>query len=839
MKRFMLCLIAAALSLCPGVARAQDAAALDAAFNALKTYTFSESREALSAIDDAVDASYGDPAARAQLEKRLAAAILAKCTDDAARFICRELGIIGGEQCVPALTSLLNHETLAGAAVDALERNPSAAAGQALRDALGSASTRTRIGAINALANRRDTEAVNALEGLAADPEIGSAALRALALIGGGHAANVIQRAVQDGPAHLRDAAVDASLLMADGLLKAGDTAGAAAIYQAFLAPAQSGHVRAAALRGMVACEPAKALDQLLGVFESGDPVLERAAAGLLRSLPDDADLSTFAQKLPGLDAAGQLLLLPALSEQEVPIAAEVFVRLLSGDESVMFAALSAVPACGDSACVPLLVQAAATAKGETKRAVRECLSRMPGAEVNAALVAAAKAQDMEQAAEAVRSLGERGAGEAKADLMQLARTTPEPVCSEAWRALRTTAGAEDVPALVAMLTALTEGDARASAERTVAGAAARIAAVDDRADAAIIALAATPGEDSRASLLRVLGQIATPEALDALRTALDKESDALRAVVVEALAAWPDSMPADDLLKIASAPKNDVERAKAFEGCVRLMRASKDKPDDVRAQAFQTIAALARDDAEKKLILAALGELPTAVSFEVIDAYAQEPALAAEATLAAFNVAKAIWGAYPQLVTPRLAAFADSQDEELRKQANGILRLMKRCDDYITAWLVSGPHATPGKSAQMIFDETVPPAANDASWRIMPMGLSPDAFVADLGRAFGGSECVAFLSTCVNAPAASAAVLELGSNDGVKVWLNGELVHGQNVGRALTPGEDKVPVELKAGWNTLTVAVFQMGGDWGACARLRNSDGTPVTGLKAAVTPE
>lgn len=839
MKRFTLCLIAAALSLCPGLARAQDAASLDAAFDALKNYTFSQSREALSAIDDAINASYGDAAARAQLEKRLADTILAKCTDDAARFVCRELGRMGSELCVPALVSLLNHETLAGAAVDALERNPSAAAGQALRDALASANARTRIGVINALGNRRDAEAVDALEGLAADPEAGSAALCALALIGGDKAAGILQSAVEKGPQSLRAPAVDACLTLAAHLLAAGNTSDAANIYRKFAAPAEAEHVRAAALRGLIACEPGHAVAQLVRAFESGDPAMERAAAGLIRDLPDDVDLGTFAQKLPSLDAAGQLLLLPALSEQGVPIAAEVFAKLLSSDDSVMLAALSAIPACGDTGCVPLLIEAATLAKGETKRAVRECLNRMPGADVNAELVRAAKAQNMQQAAEAVRSLGERGATEAKADLMQLARTAPDPVCSEAWRALRTTAGAEDVPGLIAMLMALTEEDARANAERTVADVAARITVAKDRADAAIIALAATPGEASRASLLRVLGQIATPEALDALRGALDKENDALRAVVVEALAGWPDSTPADDLLKIATAPKNDTERAKAFEGCVRLMRASKDKPDDVRAKSFQTIAALARDDAEKKQILAALGELPTAVSFEVIDAYAQEPALTAEATLAAFNVAKAIWGAYPQLVTPRLEAFAESQDEELRKQARGILRLMNRCDDYITAWLVSGPHATPGKGAQMIFDETVPPAADAAGWRIMPMGLSPEAFVADLGRALGGSECVAFLRTYINVPAATAAVLELGSNDGVKVWLNDALVHAQNVGRGLTPGEDKVPVELKAGWNTLILAVFQMGGDWGACARLRNADGTPFTGLKAAVAPE
>jgi hypothetical protein len=41
---------------------------------------------------------------------------------------------------------------------------------------------------------------------------------------------------------------------------------------------------------------------------------------------------------------------------------------------------------------------------------------------------------------------------------------------------------------------------------------------------------------------------------------------------------------------------------------------------------------------------------------------------------------------------------------------------------------------------------------------------------------------------------------LELGSDDGVKVWLNQKLVHAKNVARALRPGSDKVNVALNAG---------------------------------------
>lgn len=837
MKAITTLIVTAALVIGTPIPSVAQDASLDTAFEALKTYTFGQSRAPLVAVDAAVQSSYGNAALRADIERRLAGLITGGASDDAIRFICRELAEIGGEASVPALVSLLGHETHAEAAVDALERNPSDAASIALRDALNTPNLRIKIGVINALGARKDVEAVSALAALVADPQLSAPSFLALGRIGGEQAAAVIANAVKHGSTELRPGAVDALLELAAGMLAAGNVAGAVSIYEVMSDPLEAEHVRAAALRGLIRTQPDTASDRLLAAFGSGDKVLETAAAGLIRDLPEDADLEPYAQKLAVVDAQAQLLLLPALADRRAEIPGAIFDVLLKRDEEVQLAAIRAMPACGSEEVVPLLVGAAATGKGDAKRAARECLTVLPGGKVNGELLKIARGADDAAAAEAVRSLGERAATDASAAVIRLARRKADPVCTEAWRALRNIAGGGDTGELAEMLAGIQVEEARAAAERAVAAAASRIAEPEDRADAVLAALADAASEAARASLLRVLGQIGTAEALGVLRTNLAEGSDAVRTVVVDALAGWPDSTPADDLLAVASSPKNDTERAKAFGGYVRLMRASKDKPDEARVAAFRAAAALARDDSEKKMVLAALGDLPTSGSFELIDAFAQEPALASEAAMAGLNVAKAIWGAYPELVKPRLEALSASADENIKNQAAGVLGMMGKVDDFITAWQVSGPHTVPGKTAVMIFDETTPPADAAAAWRVFPMGLNPDApFVADLGRGLGGAECVAFLRTNIDAAAAGPAVLELGSNDGVKVWLSGTLVHASNVGRALTPGEDKVPVQLNAGANTLVLAVFQMGGDWGACARLRSADGAPLAGIKAGV---
>jgi hypothetical protein len=103
---------------------------------------------------------------------------------------------------------------------------------------------------------------------------------------------------------------------------------------------------------------------------------------------------------------------------------------------------------------------------------------------------------------------------------------------------------------------------------------------------------------------------------------------------------------------------------------------------------------------------------------------------------------------------------------------------------------------------------------------------LKKPAGLINLASIIGGNDCAAYLRTNVWSAKEQEAILELGSDDGVKVWLNGQLVHANNVMRGIGPGQDKVKVTLKQGWNTLMLKVTQGGGDWAACVRLVGTDG-------------
>ena len=56
---------------------------------------------------------------------------------------------------------------------------------------------------------------------------------------------------------------------------------------------------------------------------------------------------------------------------------------------------------------------------------------------------------------------------------------------------------------------------------------------------------------------------------------------------------------------------------------------------------------------------------------------------------------------------------------------------------------------------------------------------------------------------------------MRVGSDDSIKVWLNGEEVHNNPVNRGAGNFQDTFQVNIKAGDNTLLVKVSERGGGW------------------------
>lgn len=76
------------------------------------------------------------------------------------------------------------------------------------------------------------------------------------------------------------------------------------------------------------------------------------------------------------------------------------------------------------------------------------------------------------------------------------------------------------------------------------------------------------------------------------------------------------------------------------------------------------------------------------------------------------------------------------------------------------------------------------------------------------------GENCATYLYRTLTAPEARTMTVALGSDDAVKVWLNGAVVHDKKTQRPLKPGEETLTLSLPAGESRLLVKVVNYGGD-------------------------
>ncbi|MCA9432074.1 MAG: hypothetical protein KC940_16295, partial [Candidatus Omnitrophica bacterium] len=84
-----------------------------------------------------------------------------------------------------------------------------------------------------------------------------------------------------------------------------------------------------------------------------------------------------------------------------------------------------------------------------------------------------------------------------------------------------------------------------------------------------------------------------------------------------------------------------------------------------------------------------------------------------------------------------------------------------------------------------------------------------------------------AYAFTHIGSPDEKRLILSVGSNDGIRVFLNGELVHSHLILRWLGKDTDYVPVTLRKGTNRLLIKVDESGGDWGFSARFLDNEET------------
>ena len=160
----------------------------------------------------------------------------------------------------------------------------------------------------------------------------------------------------------------------------------------------------------------------------------------------------------------------------------------------------------------------------------------------------------------------------------------------------------------------------------------------------------------------------------------------------------------------------------------------------------------------------------------------------------------------------------------------------IRKTENFVNVWQVAGPFSKNGVKVLGLLDVKFDPEKNKnySDWKEMPIGK--DDYEADeinLKKFFGTEQNVAYLKTNVWSDKNREVIFEIGSDDGVKVWVNYKLVHQNNVERGHEPASDKANGKLKKGWNTVLMKITQGVGGWAASLVITGPQGEIIDGLK------
>jgi len=825
--------VALALAGCALAGEPDTLGTLDEALKGVATYEHGKDSGALRTVESTVVAVAKDPEQRQAVEQRLIGTLAGPSTADARSFLCRQLRTIGTARCVPALEPLLIDAKLSHMARYALGRIEGSEAEAALHRALGKTAGKLQVGIINTLADRRCENARPDFVKLLGSPDaqVAEAAAAALGKLGGAASVRALDAARAKAPDGVRARIDHALMACADRLLAAGHKPEAARLYERFYAPKAPRQFRLGALCGLVAARGEAAAGLLVEAIRGDDRQLQATAIGLAASIEGQQATKTLVALLPSLKPKAQELLLGALGRRGDRAAAQaVMAAAKSEHEAVRVAALEALGTVGDASAAGMLLQLAASAGGREQQVARRSLVRLRDDAVDAMLIQAVGAGEAKVRVEVIRSLAGRGTPKAVAPLLKAAGDDDAAIRREAVRALGTLATEAELPSLVGLAVKPKDPKDRSAVVQAIAVAFRRVKDREKQAAPVLAALGGAPA-DAKPTLLELLGRAATPKALGAVRAAIKDPDAAIQDAAVRTLAEWPDATPAEELLTLARTSASAIHKVLALRGYVRMAGMS-EKPTAMYARAIE----LAQRPEDKKLALAGLGTANTVEALALVEKHLEEKTLRNEAAMAVVQIADRIRDKHAKRARAALdRVLAAATNKAVRQKAQELVNDMEKFDGHITQWLGAGPYKEKGKEARALFDIAFGPEqpdAKDVKWKKLTRGVG--AWGVNLEQAIArGDNCVAYVRTRVWSPADQDVQLELGSDDAIKVWLNGKVVHANNNDRGMRPRQDLVKAKLQKGWNDLVLKVVEHTGGWGCCCRIRKPDGAALDGLK------
>ena len=341
-------------------------------------------------------------------------------------------------------------------------------------------------------------------------------------------------------------------------------------------------------------------------------------------------------------------------------------------------------------------------------------------------------------------------------------------------------------------------------------------------------------------TVLSLIAELHTAKGFDAVAAiAKDGSNEARQKIAVEILNKWPGAEQTAAVLDYMKTVNNPFDRARLLEGTIKANGGDKKMTAVEKVDNLLKLLPVCERDVERGLILDQIAAINDIAAFHKLEELADDKTIGDMAASALAKNAKLYGQPEFAIVTKSLAAFIEKTTGDAQKDLKEALSTVCAPYGYITKWRYSnvytakdekGADACPAAHKAVFMPEK--PNYDYDKWpKFVPAKDSKTPEVVTLHKCLGGVQRTAYIVAYVYADADKEAILEMGSDDMLKAWMNGEMIVDSPKYQALVRASYKIPVKLKKGKNTLLMKVSQGSHNWEACAALKNADGGLLEG--------
>jgi len=620
------------------------------------------------------------PATKQQVDK-LIAVLKSDAPHKEKADACRLLALVGTKDAVAPLAALLGDEKLSHMARYGLEPIPDPVVDEALRDALGKLKGRPLVGVIGSIGVRRDAVAVSTLAELSRDPdkEVARAAARALGSIGNPAAAALLKYRLKHAPAENQLDICEGLLRCAERLAAEGYRDEAIEIYDELRDLDAPHQVRGGALRGAILTRGKDGVALLREHLRSDDYIMFSAAVQTAQELPDAEVTQALTAELSRLPADNQILVIQTLGKRaDASASPALFALAGKSEKSVRLAAIRSLAEIGHSSAVPVLAELLNDTDGEISQAAQESLAALPGPQADAAVMRMLDSSQTSQRLTALELIGRRRITTSIPALLKAAVDPDPQVRPAALRKVGELGSGAELPELLNLLMNLRASQDLEAAERA-------LSAVCMKADnpqsytGRLTSLLVQARPEQKSALLRVLGVIGGTNALDAVRSAANDPNPQVRDAAIRVLCTWKTADAAPDLLALAKGSQNSSQKTAALRGYISLVR-DENLPTGEKLAMCRNAAVLIERNEEKKLLLGALGTVPSAEALSMAMAHLDDPAARNEASFAAIAIGEKIVEQKPVEVADAMQKVMQAtKNRNVTRRARAVLNKAKK----------------------------------------------------------------------------------------------------------------------------------------------------------------